>query len=116
MHLRTWFSSRSTLTAALLSGAFTLLGQQPAAAPKPARPAAGQDALQASYGLVDPSLLQRTGLRKPELGKAAPAPKLPDGKPDLSGPWEPNAIGENVNLVGVGVAVPLPRATRKTRP
>ena len=72
----------------------------PTAAPKP-----GTDnlpPLQASYGLLDPSVLTRQGQRKPELGKAPPTPKLADGKPDLTGPWAPNAIGENVNLVGVG--------------
>ena len=38
---------------------------------------------------------------------AGPTPRTPDGKPDLSGNWEPNAIRQNVDLIGSGVAVPL---------
>jgi hypothetical protein len=36
-----------------------------------------------------------------------PTPRTPDGKPDLSGNWQPNAIRENVDLVGTGVEVPM---------
>ena len=93
-----------TLSLVLLTGA-SLFAQAPAA--QPAKPAQQLPPLQASYGLLDPSILQRAGLRKPEAGKAPPAPKLADGHPDLTGPWQPNAIGENVNLVGVGVEVPF---------
>jgi len=32
---------------------------------------------------------------------------LADGKPDLSGPWAPNAIRQNVDMVGTGVEVPF---------
>src|SRR6185436_227565 len=78
-----------------------------AQAPQPAAPKSDLPPLQASYGLLDPSILTRTGLNKPVLGKAPPAPRLADGKPDLTGPWAPNAIGENVNLVGVGVVIPF---------
>src|ERR1700680_356122 len=44
---------------------------------------------------------------KPGWPPAGPAPRLADGKPDLTGPWAPNAIAENVNLVGIGVQVPF---------
>src|SRR5438105_4858595 len=37
----------------------------------------------------------------------APTPRTPDGKPDLSGNWQPNAIGQNVDLVRSGVEVPM---------
>ena len=40
-----------------------------------------------------------------------PTPRTPDGKPDLSGNWAPNAIRENVHLVDTlkaqGIEVPL---------
>jgi hypothetical protein len=61
----------------------------------------------ASLGLQDPSVLERLPDGKPVLGKAGPAPRLSDGTPDLSGPWEPNAIRKNVNLVGSGVEIPF---------
>src|SRR5438105_6440562 len=38
---------------------------------------------------------------------AGPTPRTPDGKPDLSGNWQPNAIRQNVDLIGSGVDVPL---------
>ncbi len=62
---------------------------------------------QASFGLQDPSILGRLKEDKPVLGEAGPAPRLPDGKPDLSGPWQPNAIRENVNLKATGVDIPF---------
>src|SRR5258708_7559179 len=92
-------------------GMFTSLSlafaQAPAAAPKPAAPKSDLPPLQASFGLVDPSVLARQGQTKPELGKAGPAPRLPDGKPDLGGPWAPNAIRENVRLDATGVEIPF---------
>src|SRR6516225_4381109 len=59
-----------------------------------------------SFGLQDPNVLQR-GPNKPVLGKAGPAPLLADGKPDLTGPWEPNAININVNMKAAGVEIPF---------
>jgi hypothetical protein len=38
---------------------------------------------------------------------AGPTPRTADGHPDLSGNWEPNAIRENVDMIGAGVDVPL---------
>jgi len=38
---------------------------------------------------------------------AGPTPRTPDGKPDLSGNWQPNAIRQNVDLIASGVEVPL---------
>jgi len=63
--------------------------------------------LHPSFGLQDPTVLQRAQPNKPVLGKAGPAPRLADGKPDLTGPWEPNAIGANVNLKATGVEPPF---------
>ena len=93
---------RRALVANILWSAVVLAQAPPAAPPKKDDPP-----LQASFGLIDPSILTRQGQRKPELGKAGPAPRLADGKPDLTGPWAPNAIAENVNLVGIGVQVPF---------
>ncbi|HUK37370.1 MAG TPA: hypothetical protein VLV86_25815 [Vicinamibacterales bacterium] len=38
---------------------------------------------------------------------SGPAPRAEDGHPDLSGNWQPNAIRQNVDLVGSGVDVPM---------
>lgn len=72
-------------------------------------PASGskQPALHPSYGLINPSVLKREPEGRPVLGKAPPAPRLPDGRPDLSGPWQPNAIRENVNMKATGVEIPF---------
>src|SRR5262249_19119183 len=43
----------------------------------------------------------------PDWPPAGPTPRTPDGHPDLSGNWQPNAIRENVDMVGSGVDVPL---------
>jgi hypothetical protein len=44
---------------------------------------------------------------RPDWPPAGPTPRTADGKPDLSGNWQPNAIRQNVDLVGSGVEVPL---------
>ena len=36
-----------------------------------------------------------------------PAPRTADGHPDLSGNWQPNAIRQNVDMIGAGVEVPM---------
>ena len=38
---------------------------------------------------------------------AGPTPRMADGHPDLSGNWQPNAIRQNVDMVGSGVEVPM---------
>ncbi len=62
---------------------------------------------QASFGLQDATIVQRLAETKPAIGKGGAAPRLADGKPDLSGPWEPNAIRENVSLAAAGVQIPF---------
>ena len=70
-------------------------------------PQPNQPAPHPSFALEDPSILQGRGANKPVLGKAGPAPRLADGKPDLTGPWEPNAINLNVNLKASGIEIPF---------
>src|ERR1700690_3100204 len=60
-----------------------------------------------SFGLEDPSILQGRVAKRPEVGKSGPAPRLADGKPDLTGPWEPNAIAANVNMKAIGIEIPF---------
>jgi len=46
----------------------------------------------------------------PYAGKGpstAPAPRTADGHPDLSSNWAPNAIRQNVDMIGSGVEVPM---------
>jgi hypothetical protein len=45
---------------------------------------------------------------------SGPTPRMPDGHPDLSGNWQPNAIRQNVDLIKSGVEVPLLPAAEKT--
>ena len=49
----------------------------------------------------------RGGPGRGDGASTAPAPKNADGKPDISGAWAPNAIRQNVDMVGSGVKVPL---------
>ena len=45
-----------------------------------------------------------------------PTPRTADGHPDLTGNWQPNAIRQNVDMVGAGVEVPCcPRPERSTK-
>ena len=44
---------------------------------------------------------------RPAWPPAGPTPRTADGKPDLTGNWQPNAIRANVDLVGTGVEVPM---------
>ncbi len=44
---------------------------------------------------------------KPDWPPEGPAPRNAEGKPDIQGAWAPNAIRQNVNLVGTGVDVPF---------
>ena len=68
---------------------------------------------QASFGLQDPSVIQRLPESKADAKLSGEIPRLADGKPDLSGPWQPNAIRENVNIVAAGVKVPFTDAGKK---
>ena len=70
-------------------------------------PKANEPTRQASFGLQDASVVQRLAQTKPDAAKNGAIPRLPDGKPDLSGPWQPNAIRENVSLVATGVRLPF---------
>jgi len=87
-----------------LAWSVSLVGQQ--IQQKPNEPAP-----QASFGLQDPSVIQRLPESKADAKLSGPIPRLADGKPNLSGPWQPNAIRENVNLVAAGIKIPfLPAA------
>ena len=44
---------------------------------------------------------------KPNWPPAGPTPRTSDGRPDLSGAWEPNAFRQNVDLPKTGVDVPF---------
>src|SRR5947209_3424401 len=43
----------------------------------------------------------------PDWPPAGPTPRTADGHPDLAGNWQPNAIRQNVDMVGSGVEVPM---------
>jgi hypothetical protein len=50
---------------------------------------------------------QTAGRAKPAWPPSGAAPKNAEGKPDISGAWAPNAIRQNVDMVGSGVEVPF---------
>jgi hypothetical protein len=78
------------LAAAIIPTA--LIGVFPAAAQN-AQPARTQGSATAAV------LPQGRGFRgDPNWPPKGPTPMTPDGKPDLSGAWEPNAFADNVNL------------------
>ena len=66
-------------------------------------------------GTVSPADAQDDVFAQPVLGfipkpgwpPAGPAPRLADGKPDLSGPWAPNALRVNNNADSVVKDIPL---------
>jgi hypothetical protein len=45
--------------------------------------------------------------QRPAWPPTGPVPKAADGKPDLSGAWEPNAFRQNVDLLSTGVEIPF---------
>jgi hypothetical protein len=72
------------LLAVLILSSQLVVAQTPA---QPATPAAGE--------------------KKAVWPPSGPVPKTADGKPDLSAAWAPNAIRQNVDLLGTGVEVPF---------
>ena len=53
-----------------------------------------------------------TAQARPAWPPAGPTPRTADGKPDLTGNWQPNAIRQNVDMIGAGVEVPMLPAAR----
>ena len=49
----------------------------------------------------------QSGRGRPAWPPSGAAPKNADGQPDISGAWAPNAIRQNVDMVGAGVEVPF---------
>src|SRR5215469_10717134 len=83
-------------------------------AQKGSAPKQDEPALHPSFALQDPTILQgRVAQRPTDIGKSGPVPRLPDGKPDLTGPWEPNAIAANVNMLATGIQVPFTAEGKK---
>jgi hypothetical protein len=66
-------------------------------------------AISAVLLLAGPASAQGRGRRggDPNWPPPGPTPRTADGHPDLSGNWQPNAIRQNVDLIGSGVDVPL---------
>jgi len=59
---------------------------------------------------ANPDAFARGPQAGPGRGDGAPngpAPKNAEGKPDISGAWEPNAIRQNVDMVATGVHPPF---------
>lgn len=82
-----------------LIGAFPLVAQNPKGARGPGSSAVASNPVARSRG------------GDPNWPPKGPTPMTPDGKPDLSGAWEPNAFAENVNLPNAlkrtGVEIPF---------
>ena len=77
--------------------------QAPSAPPASGQPREPQD-LQLSKTRQATNAPPRQDPNWPPKG---PTPRTADGHPDLSGNWEPNAIRQNVDMIGSGVDVPL---------
>src|SRR5215469_15963650 len=80
-----------------------VLAQTPATPTQPAPTREPQD-LQLSRTRGQTNAPPRQNPNWPPKG---PAPRTADGHPDLTGNWEPNAIRQNVDMIGSGVDVPL---------
>src|SRR5215475_6616216 len=94
--------------ALLLCSCALVFAQAPAA-----QPPAGQPSGQSGEKREEQDLqLSRTraaaGPRvDPNWPPKGATPRTADGHPDLSGNWQPNAIRQNVDMIGSGVDVPL---------
>jgi hypothetical protein len=88
-------------TALILFFCSLAFAQAPSSQTQPAQTREPQD-LQLSRG-------RQTAPAKPPTNwpPTGPSPRTADGHPDLSGNWQPNAIRENVDMIGAGVEIPL---------
>ena len=66
----------------------------------------GLPAMAAALLLWTPAPAPAQTQQKPPAKPYSPK-RLPDGHPDLQGNWQPNAIRQNVDMVGTGVDVPM---------
>ncbi len=94
-------------TALLISFCALVSAQTPAGQTPPAEKREPQD-LQLSRTRAAAAPRQ-----DPNWPPKGPTPRTPDGHPDLSGNWQPNAIRQNVDMIGSGVDVPLLPAARE---
>lgn len=91
-------SIMATLAASALWALLPMVAQQPAAQPDGKAPEAAKKG--GGFG--------RGGRGAPrDTAPKGPAPRMPDGKVDFTGNWTPNAIQQNVDMVGSGVEVPM---------
>ena len=99
--------SEPSMKTALLLCFFTLGFAQAPAAQAP--PASSQPAQTREPQDLQLSRSRQTAAprRDPNWPPAGPTPRTADGPPDLSGNWQPNAIRENVDMIGAGIDVPL---------
>ena len=93
--------------AILLCFSALAFSQSPAAQTKPAQPSEPQDLQLSKVRGTNAAPVQ-----DPKWPPAGPTPRTADGHPDLSGNWQPNAIQQNVDMVGSGVDVPMLPAAR----